>query len=62
MIIIGPKATLGSEFIIVRNGSTILANILNSYKIIAMINPNEIPSINAIIVSYMVVKMCENKL
>ena len=61
-MIIGPKATFGRELIIVKNGSMILAIILNSYSIIAIINPREIPNIKAIIVSYIVVKIWAKRL
>ena len=62
IIIRGPKAILGRLFNIVRNGSSILDNILNSYNIIAIINPNILPIINDIITSFKVVYICINKL
>lgn len=51
IIIIGPSATLGNEFNIVKNGSTTFATNLKLYKNKAIKNPNEIPNKNAIITS-----------
>ena len=51
MMMIGPKATLGKLLIIVKNGSIILASVGHSYRIIAIINPRDMPIVNANIVS-----------
>jgi len=55
IIISGPKATLGRELSIVKKGSTILAKVLHSYKIRAIINPLDIPRIKEINTSIKVV-------
>ena len=57
MIINGPKATLGSEFNKVKNGSKTLAKNLDKYKIIDTNSPIIIPKKKAINVSYNVVKI-----
>ena len=46
IIIKGPKATLGSELNMVRNGSIISARVGNSYKMMAHPKPKEIPRVN----------------
>src|SRR5574344_2018479 len=61
MIISGPKATLGREFIIVKKGSIILARVLNSYKRMEINKPKIVPILNDIRTSYKVVKICGNK-
>ena len=46
IIIKGPRATLGSELNMVRNGSIISAKVGNSYKMMAHPKPKEIPRAN----------------
>ena len=54
IIIIGPSATLGSEFNIVKNGSITLDKNLLQYKIIPIIKDKVLVIINATIVSFIV--------
>ena len=57
IIISGPRATLGREFSMVRNGSIIELIIGNSYSIMAIMKPSKIPRTKAIIISYKVAKI-----
>ncbi len=62
IINIGLSDTLGSEFSIVRYGSNIFAIKGLYHKMIAIIKPIIVPIRKLIITSYVVIKMCWNKL
>ena len=62
IIIRGPKATFGNEFIIVKKGSIILAKVGNSYNIIAINKPKVVPNIKEINTSLSMVNIWLNKL
>ena len=62
MIITGPNAILGKLFNTTKNGSDTLDIKSDHHSIIAIIEPNNVPNKNPIIVSMHVIFICSNKL
>ena len=62
IIIIGPNATLGRLFSIVKYGSIISANGLYHHNIDAIKRPINVPNEKLMNVSYIVIHICLNKL
>ena len=62
IIIIGPNATLGKLFKIVKYGSIISAILFFHHKIDAINSPKKVPNEKLIIVSYTVIKICLKRL